>query len=157
MSVLAIEEINWRLFECYWKLKDLTWLLLRLMLCRGKVSRVPWYFIHWLFGTSAVLLAWYNIFKGLDLYVTSWTVGTQKVGTYHPNYENPNLCENIILTVHNLRNLAEKFCTLTFICQASNVRTVCQWEIWIGFLSFKECLQNGMEILKRYSIADVVS
>ncbi|KAH9548965.1 hypothetical protein CY35_11G115300 [Sphagnum magellanicum] len=45
---------------------------------RGKVSRVPWYFIHWLFGTGAVLLAWYNIFKGLDLYVTSWTVGTQK-------------------------------------------------------------------------------
>jgi len=63
------------------------------MLCRGKVSRVPWYFIHWLFGTGAVLLAWYNIFKGLDLYVTSWTVGTQKVGTYHPNHENPSLRE----------------------------------------------------------------
>jgi hypothetical protein len=92
---------------------------------RGKVSRVPWYFIHWLFGTTAVLLAWYNIFKGLDLYVTSWTVGTQKVGTYHPNHENPNLIENIIQTVHNLRNLPEKFCTLTFIFQASNVRTVC--------------------------------
>jgi hypothetical protein len=34
--------------------------------------------VHWLFGTSSVLLAWFNIFKGLDLYVTSWTVGTQK-------------------------------------------------------------------------------
>jgi hypothetical protein len=45
---------------------------------RGQVSRVPWYFVHWLFGTSSVLLAWFNIFKGLDLYVTSWTVGTQK-------------------------------------------------------------------------------
>ncbi|CAM6016637.1 unnamed protein product [Sphagnum balticum] len=45
---------------------------------RGQVSRVPWYFIHWLFGTAAVLLAWYNIFKGLDLYVQGWTVGTQK-------------------------------------------------------------------------------
>jgi hypothetical protein len=48
---------------------------------RGQVSRVPWYFIHWLFGTGAVLLAWYNIFKGLDLYVEGWTVGTQKVFT----------------------------------------------------------------------------
>lgn len=45
---------------------------------RGQVSRVPWYFVHWLFGTASVLLAWFNIFKGLDLYVTSWTVGTQK-------------------------------------------------------------------------------
>ncbi|CAK9205525.1 unnamed protein product [Sphagnum jensenii] len=45
---------------------------------RGQVSRVPWYFIHWLFGTASVLLAWYNIFKGLDLYVEGWTVGTQK-------------------------------------------------------------------------------
>jgi hypothetical protein len=95
------------------------------MMCRGKVSRVPWYFIHWLFGTTAVLLAWYNIFKGLDLYLTSWTVGTQKVSTYHPNHENPYLFENIIQTVHNFRNLPEKFCTLTFIFQASNVRTVC--------------------------------
>jgi hypothetical protein len=49
------------------------------MLFRGQVSRVPWYFVHWLFGTTSVLLAWFNIFKGLDLYVTSWTVGTQKV------------------------------------------------------------------------------
>jgi hypothetical protein len=108
------------------------------MLCRGKVSRVPWYFIHWLFGTGAVLLAWYNIFKGLDLYVTSWTVGTQKVGTYHPNHENPNLFENIIQTVHNLKTLPEKFCT--FDIHLSSIK--CQNSLLVGNLHWVSLFQG---------------
>ncbi len=94
-----------------------------------------------------MLLAWYNIFKGLDLYVTSWTVGTQKVGTYHPNHENPNLFENIIQTVHNLRNLPEKFYALTFIFQASNVREFVSGKSALGFSLSK----NAYRIVWKFS------
>ena len=47
---------------------------------RGSTIRPVWYFVHWLFGTTAILLGWFNIFKGLDLYVQDWpTSGTLKV------------------------------------------------------------------------------
>ncbi|CAK9195012.1 unnamed protein product [Sphagnum troendelagicum] len=46
---------------------------------KGHSSRAVWYVIHWVFGTSAVLLGWYNIFLGLALYIEDWPeVGTLK-------------------------------------------------------------------------------
>ncbi|KAJ7552027.1 hypothetical protein O6H91_06G039200 [Diphasiastrum complanatum] len=39
---------------------------------RGACWRPQWYFLHWLFGTTAVVLGWYNIFQGLNLFVSDW-------------------------------------------------------------------------------------
>jgi len=44
----------------------------------GAAVRPAWFTLHWLFGTAAVILAWFNIFKGLDLYVESWPVGGER-------------------------------------------------------------------------------
>ncbi|GAQ79917.1 hypothetical protein KFL_000410160 [Klebsormidium nitens] len=35
---------------------------------KGTLLRLPWFFLHWLLGTTAVVLAWINIFWGLDRY-----------------------------------------------------------------------------------------
>lgn len=39
---------------------------------KGGCGRQIWYFSHWLLGTGSVILGWFNIFKGLDLYVIDW-------------------------------------------------------------------------------------
>jgi hypothetical protein len=35
---------------------------------KGNPLRLIWYFLHWLLGTTAVILAWVNIYWGLDQY-----------------------------------------------------------------------------------------
>jgi hypothetical protein len=62
--------------------------------CRGSGVRPAWYFVHWLFGTAAIILGWFNIFKGLDVYAGNWPVGGERkvslwifrgpVMNYHP-------------------------------------------------------------------------
>lgn len=47
--------------------------------CRGSAIRAAWYVVHWLFGTTLVILGWFNIFKGLDEYIQSWAGGERKV------------------------------------------------------------------------------
>lgn len=50
---------------------------------RGVMFRPYWYVVHWLFGTTMIILAWFNIFKGLDIYVGSWIVGELKVNSLY--------------------------------------------------------------------------
>jgi hypothetical protein len=38
-----------------------------------------WYVAHWLFGITAIILGWFNIFKGLDEYIQAWAGGERKV------------------------------------------------------------------------------
>lgn len=47
--------------------------------CRGTTSRPIWFVAHWLFGITAVVLGWFNIFKGLDEYIQAWAGGERKV------------------------------------------------------------------------------
>jgi len=44
--------------------------------------RAAWYVSHWLIGTGAILLGWFNIFLGLDLFFSDYPEeGTGKVGS----------------------------------------------------------------------------
>jgi len=45
---------------------------------RGAAIRPAWFTVHWLFGTAAIILGWFNIFKGLDVYVQSWPIGGER-------------------------------------------------------------------------------
>lgn len=48
------------------------------MACRGTAIRPAWFAVHWLFGTAAIILGWFNIFKGLDEYVGNWPSGGER-------------------------------------------------------------------------------
>lgn len=39
---------------------------------KGNLYRPIWYLCHWMFGTSAVILGWYEIYTGLALYSVDW-------------------------------------------------------------------------------------
>lgn len=66
-------------------------------MCRGHSLRAVWYVIHWVFGTSAVLLGWYNIFLGFALYIEDWPeVGTLTVSIISSaQYELINNCYEV--------------------------------------------------------------
>ncbi|KAG0609684.1 hypothetical protein M758_7G005900 [Ceratodon purpureus] len=49
---------------------------------RGSGIRPVWFFVHWLFGMTAIVLAWFNIFKGLDVYVGNWPDGGERKASY---------------------------------------------------------------------------
>lgn len=40
--------------------------------------RPAWFMLHWLIGMAAIILGWFNIFKGLDEYVGSWPSGGER-------------------------------------------------------------------------------
>lgn len=68
------ERLRNLLSSCTW----LKWLLMSVRPCRGSGIRPVWFFVHWLFGTTAIVLAWFNIFKGLDVYVGNWPDGGER-------------------------------------------------------------------------------
>ncbi|CAK9199979.1 unnamed protein product [Sphagnum troendelagicum] len=39
---------------------------------KGQSLRATWYVSHWLIGTGAILLGWFNIFLGLDLFYSDY-------------------------------------------------------------------------------------
>ncbi|KAH9546636.1 hypothetical protein CY35_12G109200 [Sphagnum magellanicum] len=39
---------------------------------KGQSLRAVWYASHWLIGTGAILLGWFNIFLGLDLFFSDY-------------------------------------------------------------------------------------
>ncbi|KAG0623725.1 hypothetical protein M758_3G196600 [Ceratodon purpureus] len=49
---------------------------------RGTAMRPAWFVLHWLIGTAAIILGWFDIFKGLDLYVASWPSGGERKLSY---------------------------------------------------------------------------